>query len=82
MRAKKLSAGWFIRTLISYVEPFLRIKFYAGINFENIYVGVSYDINISGLSSVTANQGALEFAIIYTGLTTNMVKTTIPCELY
>lgn len=80
LHIKDLFVGFHLRNNIDLETD--AVILVAGINFENIYVGVSYDINISGLSSVTANQGALEFAIIYTGLTTNMVKTTIPCELY
>ena len=58
------------------------VIFVVGVNLENIYVGVSYDINISNLSTATANRGALEFALIYTGMNTNMIKTAIPCNRY
>ncbi len=36
-----------------------------GIDYLNFQFGVSYDINVSGLSSVSNGQGSLEFSIIY-----------------
>ena len=56
--------------------------FVFAIQFEQLYAGVSYDVNISDLQYATANRGALELAIIYTGITTNMQKATVPCDRY
>lgn len=58
------------------------LVFVVGMHFENVYAGISYDINISNLHNATSNRGALEFAVIYTGLNTNMIKQTIPCDRY
>lgn len=56
--------------------------FVFAMQFEQLYAGVSYDVNISDLQFATSNRGALEFAIIYTGITTNMQKATTPCDRY
>lgn len=56
--------------------------FVFALQFEQLYAGVSYDVNISDLQFATSNRGALEFAIIYTGMITNMVKTAVPCDRY
>ena len=54
----------------------------AGISYGRLDVGVSYDVNVSGLRTVTNFRGALEFSLIYRGLTPRLLKTAIPCERY
>lgn len=54
----------------------------AGMNFKRLQVGLSYDINISDLKATTSNRGAIEFALIYTGLSSLPQKIVIPCDRY
>jgi len=51
-----------------------------GLTFKKIEIGLSYDMNISGLKVATGSRGAFEIALIYTGASTILNKTTIPCE--
>jgi type IX secretion system PorP/SprF family membrane protein len=53
-----------------------------GMNYKQYYGGVSYDFNISQLKTATNYRGALEFSFIYTGLSTRLTKTAIPCDRY
>lgn len=54
----------------------------AGVNFLQMDVGISYDVNISTLKSSTRNRGAFEFSLIYTGMTTRLAQITTPCDRY
>ena len=51
-----------------------------GALIHNFDVGVSYDVNISDLTTATKNRGGLEFSIIYRHITQLLEKSTIPCE--
>lgn len=51
-----------------------------GLTFKNFEIGLSYDINVSGLKTATGSRGAFELGIIYTGASTILNKNTIPCE--
>lgn len=53
-----------------------------GVNFLQLDLGISYDVNISTLKSSTRNRGAFEFSLIYTGMTTRVAKITTPCDRY
>ena len=53
-----------------------------GMNYKNYYGGVSYDFNISQLKTVSNYRGALEISFIYTGISTHLMKTQIPCDRY
>lgn len=53
-----------------------------GMNFNKLDIGVSYDINISGLSEITNNKGAFEISIIYTSFSSIIKEITVPCERY
>jgi type IX secretion system PorP/SprF family membrane protein len=53
-----------------------------GMNYKQYYGGVSYDFNISQLKTATNYRGALEFSFIYTGISTRLTKTAIPCDRY
>lgn len=53
-----------------------------GLKYANYNVGISYDINISSLHIATDYRGALEIAFIYTGISTRLTKTEIPCDRY
>lgn len=53
-----------------------------GVNFFQMDIGISYDVNISSLKSSTRNRGAFEFSVIYKGVSTRVEKVTAPCERY
>ncbi len=53
-----------------------------GANYKNYYGGVSYDFNISQLHTVSSYRGAIELSFIYTGISTHLMKTQIPCDRY
>lgn len=39
---------------------------YLGLEFKNLRIGASYDVNISSLKAATASRGGTEFSLIYT----------------
>jgi len=53
-----------------------------GMNYKQYYGGISYDLNISQLKTASNYKGALEISFIYTGLSTRLTKTAIPCDRY
>ena len=53
-----------------------------GINFNNLDVGVSYDINVSSLNEISHYRGGLEISIIYTAVSTYLQKISIPCDRF
>jgi type IX secretion system PorP/SprF family membrane protein len=53
-----------------------------GANYKQYYAGVSYDFNISQLKTASSYRGAFELSFIYTGLSTRLTKTQIPCDRY
>lgn len=53
-----------------------------GANYKNYYGGVSYDFNISQLHTASSYHGAIELSFIYTGISTHLMKTQIPCDRY
>lgn len=53
-----------------------------GMNYKQYYGGVSYDFTISQLKTASNYRGALELSFIYTGLSTRLTKTAIPCDRY
>lgn len=53
-----------------------------GANYKHYYGGVSYDFNISQLKTASNYRGALELSFIYTGMSTRLTKTQIPCDRY
>jgi hypothetical protein len=53
-----------------------------GANYKNYYGGVSYDFNISQLHTASGYRGAFELSFIYTGISTHLMKTQIPCDRY
>jgi len=78
--AKSLFAGAYFR------EGFdIRMDaciFVLGVNFKSLDLGVSYDVNVSKLRTVSSGKGAFEFSIIYTAGSTKINKISIPCERY
>jgi type IX secretion system PorP/SprF family membrane protein len=53
-----------------------------GMKFKKLEVGVNYDFNVSELRSATKAQGAYEFSIIYTGASSTLKKTAVPCDRF
>ena len=54
----------------------------AGMKYNNWNVAISYDLNVSQLHTATDYRGAFEFSFIYTGISTHLSKTEIPCDRY
>lgn len=53
-----------------------------GISIKHFKVGISYDVNISGLVPRTQTRGGPEISIIYISPSTIVKEKTIPCERY
>lgn len=53
-----------------------------GLKFKNLEIGFNYDFNVSGLRSATQSRGAYEFSIVYTGASSVLNKTAIPCDRF
>lgn len=54
----------------------------AGVLYKEFRLGMAYDINYSGLKSVTNNRGAFEISVIYISPSTAIKRITIPCDRY
>ncbi len=53
---------------------------YIGMDYKDFKLGLSYDVNISGLSEVSNGKGGYELSLIYKGLITTTPTTIIvPC---
>lgn len=80
--ASKLNAvyaGVFARNLTGKTNAIILT---AGLSYSNFDAGLSYDINISPLNVATSKSGAFELSLIYTAMSTRMVKIKIPCDRY
>ena len=53
-----------------------------GANREEWQVGISYDINISNLSSITHYRGAFELSVIYIAQSSEPKIYNVPCDRY
>lgn len=54
-----------------------------GFQFKKYAIGLSYDVNLSTLSSGTnSRKGTFEFSLIYTGASTIPKKVLLPCDRY
>lgn len=53
-----------------------------GMEIKNFRVGVSYDVNVSGLQTATNQRGGFEISLIYIGRTNPPDKIQIPCDRY
>ncbi len=54
-----------------------------GFQFKKYAIGLSYDVNLSTLSSGTnTRKGTFEFSLIYTGASTIPKKVLLPCDRY
>ncbi|MBC8343951.1 MAG: PorP/SprF family type IX secretion system membrane protein [Bacteroidetes bacterium] len=53
-----------------------------GLSLKHFDFGISYDLNVSDLSTATNNQGAIEFSVVYKKISSLAFQKTIPCERY
>jgi type IX secretion system PorP/SprF family membrane protein len=53
-----------------------------GLTYNRFDIGVSYDVNISGLSDYSPRKSTLEFSLIYTGPLFSPKNLSIPCDRY
>jgi len=54
-----------------------------GLYYKKYALGMSYDINLSALSSgINSRKGTLEFSLYYTGASTIPKKVMVPCNRY
>jgi type IX secretion system PorP/SprF family membrane protein len=53
-----------------------------GFGFMGFDLGISYDINISGLKQATNFKGAFEISLVYTNFVKELKRITIPCDRY
>jgi type IX secretion system PorP/SprF family membrane protein len=54
-----------------------------GFQYKKYAIGLSYDVNLSSLSSGTnLRKGTFEFSLIYTGASTIPKKVLLPCDRY
>ena len=53
-----------------------------GMTYNNIRVGVSYDVNISGLKPASRNRGGFEFSLAYIFKKVNRLSYKKPCPTY
>jgi hypothetical protein len=77
--AKSIFFGPHVRTVLNQTDAVI-VAF--GLNFTNMDIGISYDVNVSSLSPATSHRGALEFSLIYRTKNTNPKKITFPCDRY
>ncbi|MBT3933893.1 MAG: PorP/SprF family type IX secretion system membrane protein [Bacteroidetes bacterium] len=53
-----------------------------GISLRHFDIGLSYDLNVSELSTSTHNQGAIEFSLVYKKISSLAFQKSIPCERF
>ena len=78
-KMESLFFGPHIRTILNKADAMI---FALGINFKNMDVGISYDVNISPLQVASNGAGALEFSLIYRSKSTVPNKVAIPCDRF
>lgn len=53
---------------------------YVGMDYKDFKLGLSYDVNLSGLSEVSRGRGGYELSLIYKGIITSTPSTiVVPC---
>ena len=58
------------------------VAFIVGGKFQEFQLGISYDVNVSPLSSLTHYQGAFELSLIYIAKRTSSIIYNLPCDRY
>jgi len=76
---KEISFGLFNRNDYQTSNDALILFF--SVNIKNLYLGFSYDINISELSKISNYYGAIEISLIFISKSLIPNKITIPCEI-
>lgn len=57
-------------------------NFIVGAQRQEWQVGISYDVNVSDLSSVTHYRGAFELSVIYIAKSSEPKIYNVPCDIY
>ena len=78
LRAKYVFGGVSLRN--SLTRNWDALIFTGGLQFKKLRAAISYDVTVSKLRLANSYSGAIEFAIIYTGLSSVLEKRTIPCQ--
>jgi len=52
---------------------------YVGVDFSSFRLGLSYDVNISGLSQASRRQGGMELSLIYVQRYADKTRRYLPC---
>lgn len=76
---KKLDVGAFFRKTSVNTDAAIIA---AGLGWDNLKVGLSYDVNISSLINATESYGGFEIGLIYVCPATLMETIEVPCERY
>ncbi|MGM0649195.1 MAG: PorP/SprF family type IX secretion system membrane protein [Bacteroidota bacterium] len=75
----KIYAGTEFRTQFHSTDA---VVVMVGLGLIGFDVGISYDINISGLNQATNFKGAFEISLVYTNFVKELDRITIPCDRY
>ena len=77
-RAKYAFAGVSLRNSVT--RNWDAFIFTGGLQFKHLRAAISYDVTVSKLRLANSYSGAIEFALIYTGLSSVLGKRAIPCN--
>jgi type IX secretion system PorP/SprF family membrane protein len=75
----KVYAGAEVRTQFHSTDALVAV---IGFGFMGLDVGLSYDLNISGLSKATNMRGAFEVSLVYTNFVSELNRISIPCDRF
>lgn len=64
------------------VQNFDAMILTGGIKYDQWTLGLSYDINMSGLKTANSNPSGLEISITYQSISSTIEKITVPCERF
>lgn len=78
LNVSEATSGIYLRNGILNNTDAIMVMF--GAQIHNLNITISYDINISPLSSYTNGQGAFEISLIYRNISSIIKTFTIPCE--
>lgn len=77
-KAQKAFAGLYLRDGLTRNWDAFVVQ--AGLGFKQLQTALSYDITVSKLRLANSYRGAIEFSVIYTGLSSVLSKRAIPCK--
>ncbi|NLA24012.1 MAG: PorP/SprF family type IX secretion system membrane protein [Bacteroidales bacterium] len=75
----KLFAGVAFRTALTNYDALIVS---GGAELYNFVIGVSYDVNVSRLATVSNMRGAFEISLIYKNITKTIDQISLPCDRY